>query len=144
MQNFLLSDFKNQSDDDSDGDITFKQWVTTDQSNIITRTLNAEDLICLLWQLHSYIVSHQSQYLKDLKGNLTNGQVIVFWDFVTKNNQFLTQDEEQGCHRCTPHPVVVHYTYEEKLISSSICIISYDLKNDIFCLPSDVRNSFIT
>ena len=70
--------------------------------------------------VYSYIARHQTQYLKDLKDNLTYDEVVALGDFVV-NHQFFTL-----------HPVVVYYKYEKMLISSSICITSDDFKHVSF------------
>ena len=46
-QNFMLNHFKNKYDDDTVSDITFKLWVTTDWSDLITQTPNAEGFMPL-------------------------------------------------------------------------------------------------
>ena len=60
---------------------------------------------------HSFIGKCQSNYLRELKGNLEENEVIILGDFA-ENYSFVVQDEVQGFHwnnlRCTLHPVVVY------------------------------------
>ena len=88
IQNILNGDVE----DDLDFDITFMQWVTTDRSNLITQTLSADDFLCFLCQkpdsitAHSFIAKNQLQYLKKLKEELSQNEVMVQVDFAENHN----------------------------------------------------------
>ena len=121
-------------------DITFKQWVTTDRSSLISQTLPVDEFITLISEKldaitsHSYIARNQSQYLKNLKEELSQDEVIVLGDFA-ENHQFLIQDEVQGYHwnsqQCSLHPVVIYYVDTGELKVASFCVISNDLVHDV-------------
>ena len=72
-------------EDDLDFDVTFMQWVTTDISNLITQTLSADNFVSFyvknLIQLQHIHSKKQSQYLKKLKEELLQDEVIVLVDF---------------------------------------------------------------
>ena len=89
-QNILNGDVE----DDLDFDVTFMQWVTTDRSYMITQTLSADDFLSVLREkldsitAHSFIAKNQSQYLKKLKEELSQNEVIVPADFTEDHNFF--------------------------------------------------------
>ena len=56
IQNILNGDVE----DDLDFDISFMQWVTTDRSNLITKTLSADDFLSFLCEKLDSITAHSS------------------------------------------------------------------------------------
>lgn len=77
--------------DDTDT-ITFKQWVHTDRTSLITQQMPLEEFISTLVEKldnltrHDFIAKHQSNYLKELKSTLTPGEVIVILDFADRKS----------------------------------------------------------
>ena len=107
-----------QVDDYDNVEITFQQWTTSDQAELISCTLPLDEFIAQLCaQLdemtsHSFIARSQSQYLNKLQENLKCGEVIILGDFEEKFS-FIVQDEIQGYHwsnkQCSLHPIVLYY-----------------------------------
>ena len=83
---------------------------------------------------HSYIAKSQAGYLKKLKNDLKENEVIVLGD-IAENYGFIVQDEIQGFHwntsQCTLHPVVVYYKQNGNLQNHSLRYISDDLNHDV-------------
>ncbi|XP_047129865.1 uncharacterized protein LOC124809907 [Hydra vulgaris] len=145
-QNFLQQ-YLTQNDDpeeqyDSDENeqsVDFKQWATTDRTELLTINLPLNEFIDLLCEkldkitCHSFIAKSQSSYLKHLKETLSIDEAIVLVDFA-ENYTFVVQDEVQSYHwsksQCSLHPVVIYYK-KMKLETSSFCIISDDLNHDV-------------
>ena len=89
------------SDVDSDSEIHYNQWDTTDQAWLTTiATACGEykdvfiDTIDKLTK-HSYLAKCQAQYLNDKKQSLRSEEAIVLGDFA-ENYQFHIQDEIQS------------------------------------------------
>ena len=102
--------------------------------------MSADDFLSFLCEkldsitLHSFIAKKQSQYLKELKEELSQNQVIVLVDFA-ENHNFLVQDEVQSYHwnsqQCTLHPVIIYYQLVNQVVEQSLCIIFDDLTHDV-------------
>ena len=126
--------------DNDNFEIDFKQWKTTDRTELISRKLPVDEFINLLCEkldkitAHSFIARVQLQYLKQLKDNLKPNEAVVLLHFA-ENYQFQVQDEIQGYHwnknYCSLHPVVVYYKSNDILSQSSVCILSDDLDHDV-------------
>ena len=125
---------------DPEENIQFKQWLHTDRDSLITKILNVEEFITELASKvmalcsHHYISNHQSAYLKHLKENLKEGEVIILLDFA-ENYSFLIQDAAQGYHwdntQATLHPFVVYYKSSTNILKcKSFCVVSDYLKHD--------------
>ena len=144
-----LSSEEIESGDESDREneileeaISFKQWITADRSELLTQTASVEEFIDILCgQLdnittHSFVAKSQANYLKTLKEEIKQEEVIVLGDF-SENFKFVVQDESQGYHwnqrQCTLHPVVIYHKFTEpaSLISESLCFLSDDLDHDV-------------
>ena len=84
---------------------------------------------------HSFIAKNQSQYLRKLKEELSQNEVMVLVDFA-ENHNFLVQDEVQSYHwnsqQCTLHPVMIYYKHVNQVVEQSLCIISDDLTHVSF------------
>ena len=125
--------------DEDEEMIDFKQWTTTDRTDLVTMRLPLSDFIELLSEKldkitsHSFIAKSQSSYLKHVKDTLSSDEAIVLGDFA-ENYTFVVQDEIQSYHwskkQCSLHPVVIYYM-KEKLEESSFCVISNDLNHDV-------------
>ena len=72
---------------------------------------------------HSFIPKWQSNYFRELNGNLEVNEVIILGDFA-KNYSFVNL-------QCTVHPAVVYYKDGSALQWASYCIISDDNKHDV-------------
>lgn len=85
---------------------------------------------------HDFIAKKQSEYLKSLKNNLKDGEVIVISDF-SENYTFVIQEAVQGYHwtndQCTIHPFSIYYRQEgaEKPKFQSFVIISENTQHNI-------------
>ena len=98
-------------------EVIFKQWKSTDRTNLNTLTLPTDEFIeFAASQLdkstsHSFIVKSQVQYLKNRKESIHFDTAIILVDF-SKNYSFVVQYEVRGFQwnkdQCTLHPVVVY------------------------------------
>ena len=129
-----------EPDFDLDDDITFKQWLTTDRTTLVTQQCNAEDFLQAVVEeidnltSHHYISKHQSQHLRRCKDELQLGLCIVILDFA-ENYSFVAQDVAQGFHwentPATLHPFSVYYRAADGCIQTlSLCVISDHMKHD--------------
>ena len=138
-----LLDFLYQSfSDNTDDEITFQQWVSTDRTTIINMVLDIADFFDFLADKidhltsHSYISKCQSRYLQHLKENLalSPSTAIVIADFA-ENYTMVIQDAVQGWHwtnqQCTIHPIIMYYVNEQKNLQlKSFAFFSNDLQHD--------------
>ena len=75
----------------------YKQWVSTDRSQLEDKEEFGDDFIILLLDTlyklteHHFIVKNQSQYLKGLKASLKPNECIIILDFA-ENFSFVIQD----------------------------------------------------
>jgi hypothetical protein len=135
----FLSNLENLKDMD---DIIYKQWVTVDRCNLIEKAETITDYISSLstkvtnLTRHHYISIAQSKFLKDLKDNLKENEIIILLDF-SENYSFIIQDEVQGYHwensQCTVHPFVIYHAVNDgkrKIIPKSFCFLSPELKHN--------------
>ena len=74
--------------------IKYKQWVSTDRSQLEDKEEFADDFITLLSEMlcklteHPFIAKNQNQYLKGLKASLKPNECIIILDF-TDNFSFV-------------------------------------------------------
>ncbi|KAK3918907.1 ARL14 effector protein [Frankliniella fusca] len=121
--------------------IEFKQWTTTDRSQLITQIQETEEFIDRLLEslpdlsVHSYIAKQQSKYYQEKKSSLQPGEVLVVGDF-SENYSFTMQDEVPGHHwskdQVTVHPFVSYYkpSQDSETVTKSVIILSDDLKHN--------------
>ena len=83
--------------------IKYKQWVSTDRSQLEDKEEFTDDFIILLSDMlyklteHHFIARNQSQYLKGLKDSLKLNEWIIILDFA-ENFSFVVQDAAQAFH----------------------------------------------
>ena len=133
-------DYDGDDEEDDEFEIEFKQWTTTDRTELVHNALPADEFIKELREKldkitsHSYIAKSQAKYLPDLKDNLKENEAIVLGDFA-ENYQFLIQDEVQGYHwskkYCLLHPIVIYCKSGTELTEKSLCVISEDIDHDV-------------
>ena len=131
----LLND-KEMSEDD---EVTFKQWLHTDRTDLVTRTESVSDYVEALANMmdnlttHHYIAKAQAQYLRECKEQLSEDTALVLLDFA-ENYSFLVQDAVQGVHwnntQATLHPFVVYHKKGGKTTPINYCVISDHMKHD--------------
>lgn len=125
---------------DAEESIEFKQWVHTDHETLETNVLTVENFIeklsSKIWKLtgHHFVAKHQSEYLKSLKTDLKETELIVLMDFA-ENYSFVVQDAAQGFHwensQATVHPFVAYYVDNvDTLQVVNCCMISDKLQHD--------------
>ena len=121
LTTYLESELYSQDDDDDDSSIDYKQWKTTDRSELVNLTETTTDFIDIIIKklqkltAHSYIAKCQAVYLTKVKKELKSNEVVVLGDFA-ENYQFVVQDEIQSFHWNK---------------NDSICFISDDLVHDV-------------
>lgn len=132
---------ESEEDDGKDEDklIEFKQWVSTDRTELITRSLPKSEFFDNLSSAfqkllpHAFITREQFKHLQQLKESLANNACIVLLDF-SENYSFIVQDQAQAYYwtknNCTIHPTAIYYKQENKLVHESLCFLSDDLKHD--------------
>lgn len=83
---------------------------------------------------HDFITKKQSTYLKELKTQLADDEIIMLLDF-SENMSFEVQDAAQSYYyskpQCTIHPCCVYYKERDELKTESIIIISESLKHNV-------------
>ena len=99
----------------------YKQWTTTDRSQLETITESTEEFVetfiekLQVLSRHDFVAKEQSNYLKDRKTALKEGEVLVLGDF-SENYTFIIQDAIQGYHwtstQATLHPYVYYINLE--------------------------------
>ncbi|CAB3979509.1 Hypothetical predicted protein [Paramuricea clavata] len=133
----LQSVFLERSIEDDD-ELTFKQWMHTDGTRLITRQeLTCDLLEEIVLQInaltsHSFIAKAQAAYLAQQNESLTRGTAVVLLD-CAKNYLFVVQDAVQGDDnsQATLHPLVAYYRKEDgNLRTISFCVVSDCLKHD--------------
>ena len=134
LRRYLENELYSHDDIDEDDDfcIDYKQWKTTDQSELVTLTETTSSFIHTLINklqklpVHSYIAKSQTASLIKLKNELSSTEVIVLCDFA-ENYEFVVQEEIQSFHwnkiQAILHPVI-YYKVNNILKYNSICFIS--------------------
>ena len=129
----------NQDSEEEEVHIQFQQWTNVDRSELVSHIRPVSEFISLLIEklqaltTHSFIATSQAKYLKKVKEELREEEVIVLGDFA-ENYKFIIQDEIQGFHwnkqSCTLQPIVIYHIKDNKLTERSLCFISDDLNHD--------------
>ena len=110
-KDFLLERLGSETDD-----VTFKQWVHTVRPELITRVMPIDEFLqdlvekLLALKKHHFISKAQSNYLKELKENLSEDVCITLCDFA-ENFTFVIQDEIQGFHWSNPQATLHPYVF---------------------------------
>lgn len=114
-------------------EIEFKQWTTTDRSNMETMVQTTEDFLDNFVEKldalkrHDFIAKQQANYLNERKDNLKAGEFLVIGDF-SENFTFVCQDAAQSFHwnnsSATLHPFVYYYKQDNKVLHGNLVIIS--------------------
>ena len=116
--------------------IKYKQWVSTDRSQLLDKEEFADGFITLLSDMlyklteHHFIAKNQNQYLKGLKASLKPNECIIILDFAD-NFSFVVQEAAPALHwnntQATIYPFVVYHKsnngdlYDSRH-SSSLCV----------------------
>ena len=134
-----LLDVFNANEDEPEDLITFKQWVQTDRTTLVTLQLPLQEFITKICSTfhelrhHHFIAKAQAKFLTNLKSNLPENAAVILLDFA-ENYSFVIQDAVQGHHwdnsQATLHPFVVYYKDGSDIVTSSFCVISDSLKHD--------------
>lgn len=86
---------------------------------------------------HDFISQQQSQYFKNRKQNLSDGEMLVICDF-SENYTFVIQDEIQAHHwvnkQCTIHPFALYWKENGEDKMKSIVFIAESLKHDVIAV----------
>lgn len=113
-------------------------WTQQDRCSLEEIIKSTEEFLEMLkgllskLKLHSFIAKRQSEYLREAKENVSQGENIIICDFA-ENYLFLTQEEVQSSHsnnqQVTIFPMVVYYKKNTELKHVSFAIISEELKH---------------
>lgn len=130
-----LANLFNDNNFDHDDMITYKQWGQTDRSILLSVTKTVQKFIETADEMfdslreHHFTAKAQSDFLRNLKANLAQGEAIVLLDFA---ENYIVQDAVQGYHwnncQATLHPFVVYYKSADR-----------DLQNINFCVITDYQ-----
>ncbi len=111
----------------------------TDRSELLTFSDNKEEFVEKFCEKleklrrHDYIAKKQSQFCKERKESLEDGEFLVICDFA-ENYTFVLQDAAQGFHwnnsEATLHPFVAYYKEDGELKHLSLVVISDCLTHD--------------
>ena len=137
--------------------IKYKQWVSTDRSNLEEHEDEWEDFInklsAMIFDLteHHFIAKRQSSFFKEKKFSLKGNEAVIVLDFA-ENYSFVVQDCAQGYHwnnaQATIHPFVMYFKCPEtnELSHSSYACISDHMVHDtntVYCFLSVLINNQI-
>ena len=148
-QNLLKDHIIEKFEEASIEEVSFKQWTTTDRSELLTHILSyssfaekyTEKVISLC--THSFIAKMQSNFLSYKKKELIEGEFAVTGDF-SENYSFVVQDAAQGFHwnnlQATIHPWVYYYKKDQKLEHSSFTIISENNTHDVISVHLYIKS----
>lgn len=113
--------------------VIFSIWQATDRCTLKKECLSTEDFIhyfCTSLETlipHHFISKRQSEYIKNLKDNLKDGEVVIHTDF-SENYAYIAQDAAQAFHynndQCTVHPMVCYYKSGEMVSHKCFVILS--------------------
>ena len=128
------------NDFDFDSTISYKQWVSTYMTTLVTfeSTVNefSDIFTDKMFELfhHHFMKVQQAAYLKKIKAMLENETCIILMDFAG-NYSFLVQDAVQGFYwqnrQATLHPFAMHHNDDVgKLKCHCYCVISDHLLHD--------------
>lgn len=116
--------------------ITYKQWVKVDRSNLTTVTMPVEEFVDILavemnkLTLHSFIAKEQSKCLQEIKENLDFGEFLTICDFA-ENYSFIIQYSIQSFHwnnsQATVHPFVAYFKNDKGDIDHISFVIISDI-----------------
>lgn len=119
--------------------IQFSSWTGTDRSTLLTQIVPTitflEELSnkLLLLKPHSFISKQQSQFFKNKKESLNDGEALVILDF-SENYKYVVQDASQAFHfnndQCTVFPVVYYYKVNHEIKHNSILFLSDSTRHD--------------
>lgn len=119
--------------------ITFKQWITSERTELVTVIKSRDEFFELLIEKlialkkHHYVSKIQTKFLKERKESLTEEEIIILSDFA-ENYTFIAQDEAQGHHwvnrQATIHPFVYYLKKDNKVKSQCFCVISDTLNHN--------------
>ena len=148
LSEYLLQLFSD-NDVDHDDMISYKQWLHTDRTTLVSiQQLMPEFVETACNAIHGlrphhFINKSQSSYLKSLKQNIPENQVIILSDFA-ENYSFVVQDAVQGHHwdnsQATLHPFAVYHNDSGKVKCLSMCVISDCLRHDTTTVHAFVSN----
>ena len=122
-------------------EIQFKRWTSTDRSELSSMVLPLEEFINQFCERavklvrHDFIAKAQSQFLKNKKDEIGEGEFVIIGDF-SENYSFVVQDAAQGfhwnCSQATIHPWVYYFKSDDgKLNHDSFTIISECNTHDV-------------
>ena len=114
--------------------ITYKQWESTDRTELVTITDSASEFVQKLIQklevlkTHQFINNQQTKFFYSVKETLPVGTALVVGDF-SENYSFVYQDAVQGVHwsnsSCTLHPWMCYFRdKDDKIKSLALLFIS--------------------
>lgn len=96
-------------------EVKYAVWTETDRATLVNHSENVDDFVDNLCDRleklkpHSFIAKKQSAFVKQRKSNLSDGEVLVSFDF-SENYAYVAQDAAQAFHynndQCTVFPIV--------------------------------------
>lgn len=120
-------------------EISYKSWVSTDRCKLLTVTSNIEEFSDSLSEslgklvTHNYIAKTQSEYFRQLKKYLKEGEVLITLDF-SENYPVVIQEAVQGHYwnnsQISLLPSVVYYKKNNITESMSIVGVLECLEHD--------------
>ena len=132
------SDSDDDSDDDLEGELRYKQWVSTDRCTLVDVVESREDFLKNLSQKisqlskHHHLAEEQSAHFRNLKASVQPGEAVIVGDF-SENYSFTVQEEIQSFHwdaaQCTIHPFVVYWRENDAGRHQSFCFVSDETKH---------------
>lgn len=119
--------------------VKYASWTDTDRSTLLTVVSTVEEYVEELCEkmkklkIHSYIAKNQTKFIKHKKENLSEGQVLVTFDFA-ENLTFAVQDASQAFHwnndQCTVFPCIYYYKKDSKIVKKNCIFLSESRKHN--------------
>ena len=130
--------------------IKYKQWVSTDRSQLEDKEEFADDFVTLLWDIlyklteYHLIAKNQNQDPKGLKASLKPNECVIILDFAD-NFSFVVQDAAQAFHwnnsQATIHQFVSHKPNNGDLCHMAFACISDHITHDTVAVYVFVEKS---
>ena len=117
---------------DTGSSISFKQWVSTDLTQLVEKESDFDEFIDSLTTMfielneHRYIARKQIEFFKQRKASFKSDECVLVLDFA-ENHLSIVQDAAQGFHRinfqATIHPFMLYYMDENTKFSARYMLV---------------------
>lgn len=120
-------------------EVKYSFWTGTDRATLETTVKSSEEYVEELCdkleklKMHSFIAKKQSEFIKSQKENLSEGEVLVTFDFA-ENYAYAVQNASQAFHfnndQCTVFTCIFYYKSESIILQKSCIFLSDSNKHN--------------